>query len=173
MENVVSKVAVENKIYMIRGHRVMLDSDLAQLYGVKTKNLNKAARRNTKRFPEDFMFQLTLEESGSLRFQIGTSKEGRGGRRYLPLVFTEQGVAMLSSILNSERAIQVNIAIMRAFVRLRAILSMNRELAHKLYELEHKIEKHDADIQRIFEAIRQLMMPPPESPKRRIGFHPC
>jgi hypothetical protein len=118
------------------------------------------------------MFQLTCDEVRSLRFQFGTSKEGRGGRRYLPFVFTEQGVAMLSSVLKSRRAIQVNIIIMRAFVRLKNILSTHKELAHKLNELERKIEKHDEDICAIFEAIRQLMVPLPEPPKRRIGFHP-
>ncbi len=171
MKDLIPHEVVERKIYIIRGHRVMLDSELAQLYGVRTKNLNKAIKRNTERFPEDFMFQLTPDEFESLRFQIGTSKKGRGGRRYLPLVFTEQGVAMLSSVLQSKRAIQVNIAIMRAFVRLKTILSMHKELAHKLNELERKIEKHDEDICAIFEAIRQLMAPSPEPTKRRIGFH--
>jgi len=171
MSNLIPREVIENKIYFIRGHKVMLDSDLAVLYGVRTKNLNKAIKRNIERFPGDFMFRLTNDEARSLRFQFGTSKEGRGGRRYLPLVFTEQGVAMLSSVLQSRRAIQVNIAIMRAFVRLKNILSAHKELAHKLNELERKIEKHDEDICTIFEAIRQLMAPPPEPPKRRIGFH--
>jgi len=154
----------------------MLDVDLARLYGVPTKRLNEQVRRNIKRFPEDFMFQLTKNEYqnfksqfliSSLRSQFATSN--RGGRRYLPYAFTEQGVAMLSSVLKSERAIQVNIAIMRAFVKLREILSTHKELAHKLNELERKIEKHDAEIQAIFEAIRQLMKPPKSHP-RKIGF---
>ena len=148
----------------------MLDSDLALLYGVKTKNLNKAIKRNTERFPEDFMFQLTPDEFKSLRFQFGTSKKERGGRRYLPLVFTEQGVAMLSSVLQSKRAIQVNIAIMRAFVKLKQILATHKDIIQKLNELERKIEKHDVDICTIFEAIRQLMAPPPEKSRRMIGF---
>ena len=160
---------VEQKIYLIRGQRVMLDKDLAGLYEVSTKRLNEQVRRNISRFPADFMFQLTKDESSSLRSQIATLKRG-GHRKYLPYVFTEQGVAMLSSVINSERAIQVNIAIMRAFVKLRQMLSTNKELAHKLAQLEHRIEKHDTEIHAIFEAIRQLMAPP-DKPKRRIGFH--
>jgi len=171
MKEIVSLAVIEQKIFMMRGHRVMLDSDLSVLYKVTTFNLNKAVKRNFERFPHDFMFQLTPEEFKSLRFQFGMSKRGRGGRRYLPYAFTEQGVAMLSSVLRSKRAIQVNIAIMRAFVKLRRILSTHKELAHKLHELEKRIEKHDVEIQGIFEAIRQLMAPPPEPPKRKIGFH--
>ena len=145
----------------------MLDRDLARLYGIPTKSLNLAVKRNLNRFPEDFMFQLDKEENEYLRFQFETSK--RGGRRYLPYVFTEHGILMLSSVLNSERAVQVNIAIMRAFVKLRQILSTNKELAYKLKELEGKIEKHDEEIQAIFDAIKQLMTPPKKS-KREIGF---
>ncbi len=171
MSNLIPQEVIEKKIYLIGGRKVMLDNELAILYGVRTKNLNKAVKRNRERFPEDFMFQLTHDEIGSLRFQIGTSKKGKGGRRYLPFVFTEQGVAMLSSVLQSHRAIQVNIAIMRAFVRLKTVLAAHKELVHKLNELERKIEKHDKDICAIFEAISQLMAPPPEPPKRRIGFH--
>jgi phage regulator Rha-like protein len=145
----------------------MLDSDLAELYGVETFNLNKAVKRNIDRFPEDFMFQLSREEADSLRFQIGMSKKtGRGGRRYLPFVFTEQGVAMLSSVLNSKRAVQVNIEIMRAFVKLRQMLASNAELARKLEALE---KKYDAQFKVVFDAIRQLMSP--ALPKKsRIGF---
>ena len=172
MKELMPQEVIENKIYLIRGHKVMIDKDLAMLYGVKTKNLNKAITRNIERFPEDFMFQLTPDEFTSLRFQFGTSKKGRGGRRYLPYVFTQEGVAMLSGVLNSERAVQVNIAIMRAFVKLRQIISTHKELAHKLNELERKIERHDTEIQSIFEAIRQLMTPPPDKSKKRIGFHP-
>jgi phage regulator Rha-like protein len=143
---------------------------LAKLYGVTTFNLNKAVKRNIDRFPEDFMFQLTTDEAGALRFQIGMSKPGRrGGRRYFPYAFTEQGVAMLSSVLRSKRAVQVNIEIMRAFVRLRQILSSHKELARKLEELERKIGAHDEQIQAVFQAIRQLMTPP-EPKKRKIGF---
>jgi len=161
---------IERKIYLIRGEKVMLDSDLAELYGVMVKVLNQAVKRNIGRFPEDFMFQLTKEEDESLRSQIVTLKKGRGEhRKYLPNVFTEQGVAMLSSVLNSERAIQVNVVIMRTFVKLRAFLSANKELAHKLAELERKTVKHDEEIKVIFNAIRQLMVPP-ETKKGKIGF---
>jgi ORF6N domain len=159
---------IEHKIFMIRGHKVMLDKDLAMLYGVSVKRLNEQVRRNLKRFPDDFMFLLTRQEVVNLRSQFATSSWG--GRRYVPYAFTEQGVAMLSGILNSNRAIQVNIAIMRAFVKLRQILSMNKELAYKLAELERKVEKHDENIQAIFEAIRKLMAPPPIKPKPQIGF---
>lgn len=161
---------VERLIYLIRGHKVMLDSDLAELYGVTTFNLNKAVKRNQDRFPEDFCFQLSKEEHQALRFQIGISKAGRGGRRFLPYAFTEQGVAMLSSVLRSRRAVQVNIAIMRAFVKLRQMLASHKGLARKLAELERKLEGHDVQIHSLFEAIRQLMVPP-SLPRRRIGFH--
>ena len=171
MKEIIPQEVIETKIYLIRGQKVMIDSDLARLYGVSTKNLNKAVKRNMERFPEDFMLQLTLDEFKSLRFQFGTSKKGRGGRRHLPFAFMEQGVAMLSSVLQSRRAIQVNIVIMRVFVKLKQILSTHKDLVYKLNELERKIEKHDVEIQSIFEAIRQLMAPPPEPPKRRIGFH--
>lgn len=144
----------------------MLDSDLAELYGVETKVFNQAVKRNLRRFPADFMFRLTQEEIESLRSQFVTSNEGRGGRRYAPYVFTEQGVAMLSSVLNSERAIEVNIAIMRAFVKLREMLGTHKELAQKLAEME---KKYDAQFRVVFEAIRELMKPPPV-PTRKIGF---
>jgi hypothetical protein len=168
---------IEKKIFMSRGHKVMLDTDLAVLYGVQVKRLNEAVRRNIARFPEDFMVQLTPEEvqnlrsqfaTSSLRFQTGTSNYG--GRRYLPYVFTEQGVSMLSSVLNSERAIAVNIAIMRAFVRLRQMVSANKELAAKLAELESKVDTHDGQIRSVFEVIRKLMAPPPDTARRSIGF---
>jgi phage regulator Rha-like protein len=144
----------------------MLDNDLAKLYGVSTGRLNEQVRRNIKRFPSDFMFELTVEEDQVLRSQFAISKKGRGGRRYRPLAFTEQGVAMLSSVLNSERAIQVNIAIMRAFVRLRQILATHKALAKKLEEME---SKYDRQFRAVFEAIRELMTPP-EPRKRPIGF---
>jgi len=170
MNDVIPVEQVQEKIYLIRGHKVMLASDLSKLYLVQTFNLNKAVKRNIDRFPEDFMFQLTKEEADSLKFQIGMSKpSGRGGRRHHPYVFTEQGVAMLSSVLNSKRAIQVNIAIIRAFVKLREILSNHKELAHKLQELEKKIENQDGKIYTVFEAINRLMAPP-ERKKRKIGF---
>jgi hypothetical protein len=169
---------IERSILLIRGHKVMLDADLARLYGVETKALNRAVKRNLSRFPEDFMFQVTAEEFENLKCHIGTSNlksqfaisgSGWGGRRHPPYAFTEQGVAMLSSVLRSKRAVQVNIEIMRAFVRLRRILSSNKELARKLEDLERKIGAHDQQIQTIFQAIRQLMAPP-EPKKRKMGF---
>ncbi len=159
---------IELSILWIRGHRVMLDADLAMLYEVPTKALVQAVKRNIERFPSDFMFQLTPEEFAGLRSRFVTSnmETKRGGRRYPPYAFTEQGVAMLSSVLRSERAIQVNIEIMRAFVRLREMLASNAELARKLEELERK---YDAQFKVVFEAIRELMTPP-ETQRRRIGF---
>ncbi|MBI5477052.1 MAG: ORF6N domain-containing protein [Ignavibacteriales bacterium] len=159
---------IEQRIFLIRGQKVMLDRHLAELYGVHTMRLNEQVKRNIRRFPNDFMFQLTKEEDEALISQFAISK-GRGGYRKLPFAFTEQGVAMLSSVLHSDRAIDVNIAIMRAFVKLRQILATHKDLAHKLEELERKFETHDIQIKSVFEAIRQLMTPP-EKPKRRIGF---
>lgn len=147
----------------------MLDADLAELYGVETRVLIQAVKRNSSRFPGDFMFQLSVEEAKSLRSQSVISNKGRGGRRYLPFVFTEQGVAMLSSVLNSERAVEINIQIMRAFVRLREMIASNKDLARKLDALERKSESHDVHIRSLFEAIRQLMTPS-EPKKRKIGF---
>jgi len=188
-------IQVERSIYLIRGEKVMLDYDLAELYGVDTGALNRAVKRNRDRFPGDFMFQLDEDEwgrlrcqigistkgarasSAALRFQSGTSNKlapkgssglsGRGGRRYLPYAFTEQGVAMLSSVLRSTRAVQVNIAVMRTFVRLREMLLSNADLARKLSDLE---KKYDTQFKVVFDAIRELMTPP-ETPKRQIGFH--
>jgi ORF6N domain len=160
---------IARAILVVRGEKVMLDSDLAALYGVTTGNLNKAVSRNRGRFPSDFMFQLTVEEAEALIFQIGRSK-GRGGRRHRPYAFTEQGIAMLSSVLNSDRAIRVNIAIMRAFVKMRQMLETNRELAQKFSELEQRVGQHDEEIAAILETIRQLMAPR-EKPRREIGFH--
>jgi ORF6N domain len=159
---------IEKAILLIRGHKVMLAADLAELYVVTTFNLNKAVKRNLTRFPEDFMFQLTQEENERLTFQTGISKPaGRGGRRHLPYAFTEQGVAMLS-VLHSERAIEVNIAIMRAFVKLRELLASHKDLARKLDQMEQKLGKHDENFRIVFEAIRQLT-PPPEKPRKENG----
>jgi hypothetical protein len=156
---------IEQAILLIRSQKVMLDADLAALYEVQTKQLVRAVKRNVSRFPIDFMFQLTEDEFENLRCQIGTSSQW-GGRRYPPYAFTEQGVAMLSSVLRSERAVQVNIEIMRAFVRLRRILASHADLARKLESLERK---YDTQFKVVFDAIRQLMIPP--APKRRpIGF---
>lgn len=167
---------ITHSIILIRGQKVMLDIDLARLYGVETKTLNRAIRRNIDRFPEDFMFQLTTQEyadlrrhlgSSNLRYQIGTSSWG--GRRHLPYAFTEQGVAMLSSVLRSKRAVQVNVEIMRAFVRLRQMLATHAGLARKLSALE---KRYDAQFRVVFDAIRGLMTPPEPKKKRPIGFAP-
>ncbi len=160
---------IEQQIFLIRGQKVMLDVHLARLYGVPTKRLKEQVRRNRQRFPGDFLFRLTGEEFLNLRSHFATSRNEHGGTRYLPFAFTEQGVAMLSSVLNSERAIQVNIAVMRAFVKIREFLSTHKDLALKLEQLEQKYETHDKKIKAVFEAIRQLMAPP-KKPKYRIGF---
>jgi len=164
---------VERRIVLLRGQKVMLDRDLAELYEVETKMLNRAVKRNLERFPDDFMFQLTAEEIDHLRYQNGTSNlrsqigtSRWGGRRYFPYAFTEQGVAMLSSVLRSKRAVMVNIEIMRAFVRLRQILGAHADLARKLAALERK---YDSQFKAVFDAIRELMTPPPAK-KRPIGF---
>ncbi len=164
---------IEHAILILRGRKVMLDADLAQLYGVKTRVLVQAVKRNAARFPEDFMFQLTPDESQNLRSQFVTSSlrfqsgpASWGGRRYRPYAFTEQGVAMLSSVLRSNRAMRVNIEIMRTFVRLREILATHKDLARKLEELE---KRYDAQFRVVFDAIRQLMSPLAK-PRRHIGF---
>ena len=163
---------IESRIFLIRGHKVILDVDLATLYEVETRALNQAVKRNRERFPEDFMFQLTTAEADALRSQIVMSNTGRrGGRRYLPYAFTEQGVAMLSSVLTSTRAIEVNIAIMRTFVRLRQLLATHEELAHQLEQLRWRQEEQEGRVQYVFEAIQQLIEAPVEvPPKRRIGL---
>jgi hypothetical protein len=177
VSGVVASSVIDRLIREIRDERVMLDSDLARLYGVETKALNRAVRRNPGRFPPDFMFRLTDAEfeelrrqSGpsALRFQSDTLKPGRGQhRKYLPYVFTEQGVAMLSSVLRSERAVQVNVEIMRTFVRLRQMAITHADLARRLAELE---ARYDARFKAVFDVIRKLMEPPPENPRPRIGF---
>lgn len=166
---VISVIGVEQRIFYIRGQKVLLDFDLADLYRVETKQLKRAVRRNLPRFPGDFMFKLTKKEYRSLRRQVGTLKRGQHAK-YLPYAFTEQGIAMLSTVLNSERAIQVNIAIMRAFVKLREVLATHKELADRLAELERRMDKKDREIMAVFEAIRELMTPPPDPPKNPIGF---
>ncbi len=160
-------VSIEQGIRLIRGQKVLLDDDLARLYGVSVKRLNEQVRRNIARFPEDFMFQLQTGESDSLRSQFATLKKGRGAhRKYSPTAFTEQGVAMLSSVLRSPRAVQVNVEIMRAFVRLRRMLESNADLSRKLDALERK---YDGQFRAVFEAIRELMTPA-RKPGKRIGF---
>lgn len=151
-------------VYLMRGQKVMLDSDLAQLYQVETKNLNKAVKRNARRFSSDFVFQLSKQEDEALRFQIGTSKDGRGGRRTPPYAFTEQGIAMLSSVLRSDRAADINVAIMRTFVRLREMLSTNEDLARK-------VAHHDRQIALLFDHVGKLLVPP-KSRKHPIGYIP-
>jgi hypothetical protein len=186
----VSVQLIERRIYLIRGQKVMVDSDVAELYGVTTKRLNQQVTRNKNRFPVDFMFQLTREEADSLRLQFATSNVetpellgksenlrsqfaisniGRGGRRYLPRAFTEQGVAMLSSVLNSEQAIEVNIAIMRAFVRLRQMLETNEELNRKFAAVIRKLSTHDKYFRVVFDELKKLREKPPPS-GRQIGF---
>lgn len=158
---------IERSILFVRGQKVILDRDLAQLYGVETRVLNQAVRRNIRRFPPDFMFQMNPEEFSKWKSQIVMSKKERMGLRRRPLVFTEQGVAMLSSVLGSDRAIDVNIAIMRAFVRLREMMATHKELSQKIEELE---KKYDAQFRAVFDAIRELLQPAPIPSKRRIGF---
>ena len=161
--------AIEKRIFVIRERQVMLDEDLADLYGVQTKRLVEQVKRNLERFPEDFMFQLSKDEAAALRSQIATSNVGRGGRRYAPYVFTEQGVAMLSSVLRSKTAIAVNIEIMRAFVELRRVASSYALIEKRLEQIERGMGVHDEQLEQIFNALRQLIAPPPQ-PKRPVGF---
>lgn len=170
----VAEEAITGKIHEIRGRRVMLDRDLAELYSVETKHLKRQVKRNIQRFPPDFMYVLTAKEWSGLRYRSGTSKEvsatGRGGSRVLPMVFTEQGIAMLSSVLNSDRAIQVNIRIIRVFTRMRELLAAHQDILHKLEHIEQKMAAHDEDIGTLFEHIRELLTPVPKVPRQRIGY---
>jgi hypothetical protein len=165
--------AIEKRIFVVRERQVMLDEDLADLYGVETKRLVEQVKRNLERFPEDFMFQLRKDEAAALRSQIATSNTGRGGRRYAPYVFTEQGVAMLSSVLRSKTAIAVNIEIMRAFVELRRIAGSYAALRERLEglgrEMTSRLDQHDEQLGQVFRALHQLITPP-EKPKRKVGF---
>ncbi len=168
MKDLIPQETIEQRIFLIRNQKVMIDRDLAELYGVETKHLNRQVKRNIQRFPEEFMFQLTIKERNQLvtichRFK--TMKHSSSP----PYAFTEHGVAMLASVLKSDRAVKISINIIKAFVKLREMLSTHKELAHKLAQLERKIEKHDEEIKLIFDAIRQLMTPP-EPKRRRIGF---
>ena len=162
-QNIIPIERIASRIYLIRGEKVMLDSDLAEMYEVTTAALNQAVKRNIDRFPDDFMFQLNELELESLISQSVISNDGRGGRRKLPWVFTEHGVAMLSSVLRSKRAVQVNIAIVRAFIKIRQILASNRDLARK-------VEQHDRQIKTLFDAVQNLLMPPDPPKKNPIGF---
>jgi phage regulator Rha-like protein len=162
-------VRVESLVRSIRGERVILDSDLARIYGVSTKRLNEQVRRNIGRFPRDFMIRLTSKEHARLRSQNATSNIGRGGRRYIPFSFTEHGAIMAANVLNSKRALQISVYVVRAFVQLRGTLRANKELGRWLQELERRVEKHDGEIHAIFETIRRLMIVP-EKPRRQMGF---
>lgn len=170
---VASAELIERRIHIVRGQRVMLDSDLAELYGVPTKRLNEQVQRNAERFPEDFAFQLTPQEVVDLKSQFATSNTGRGGRRYLPWAFTEHGIAMLSGVLNSPLAIQMNLQIIRTFVRLRRLLSTPGELVSQLQQLAETVQLHDRQIKVITDVLTKLMEPPPDPPKKgRTGFQP-
>jgi hypothetical protein len=162
--------AIQNRILLIRGQRVMMDYDLAALYGVTTARLNEQVRRNIERFPEDFVFQLGKQEFAALMSQFATSNVGRGGRRKLPFAFTEHGAIMAASVLSSPRAVEVSVYVVRAFVRLRELLASNKELAKKLDELERKLSSHDRTIVQLVNAIRDLMAPPERKKNRPIGF---
>jgi hypothetical protein len=163
---------IERRIYILRGHKVMLDADLAALYQVPTKGFNQAVQRNLDRFPEDFMFRLTSEEASALRSQFVTLEKGRGRYpKYAPYAFTEHGVAMLSSVLRSKRAVQMNILIIRAFVKLRELLATHKDLARKIEDLERLQKEHGQQLAVVYDVVKQLINPPPK-PKRRMGFHP-
>jgi ORF6N domain-containing protein len=161
--------AVESRILFLRQQRVILDADIAELYGVPVRILNQQIKRNRERFPSDFVFQLTPKEQQNLRSQSVISTGSHGGRRYLPYAFTEHGAIMAATVLNSERAVEMSVFVVRAFVRLRGMLATNRKLAGKIYELENRLDTHDSTIQDLIEAIKELMTPP-DPPRKRIGF---
>ncbi len=161
-----------NKIYLFRNQKVMLDRDLAELYGVETKRLKEAVKRNIERFPEDFMFEMSKEEFQDWRSQFATSNSDLMGLRHAPFCFTEQGVAMLSSVLNSKQAIDVNIHIIRVFTKMREMLFTHKDILLKLEQLETQVVKHNDDIEVIFTALKQLLNPPPTPPRKRIGYKP-
>jgi hypothetical protein len=170
---IVADEAIISKIYLVRGQKVMMDRDLAELYGVETKQLKRQVKRNIDRFPEDFMFELNEEEFQNWRRQFGTSNSNEGdkmGLRYAPFVFTEQGVAMLSSVLSSERAIKVNIQIMRTYTKMREMMLTNQEILLKLEQMERKVTGHDESIQAIFNYLKQLLIPVEQANRERIGF---
>jgi phage regulator Rha-like protein len=164
-----SAFSVESRILFLRRKRVILDADIAELYGVPVKVLNQQIKRNRERFPADFVFRLTAKEHQGLRSQIVTSKKSRGGRRYAPYAFTEHGAIMAATVLNSERAVEMSVFVVRAFVRLRERLASNRKLAGKIDELEDRLDTHDSTIQDLIEAIKELMTPE-DPPRKRIGF---
>ena len=166
---IVAARKVESRILVLRGHRVILDADLAELYGVQVRHLNQQVKRNAKRFPLAFRFQLSAREFKILRSQNVISSEGHGGARYRPYAFTEHGAIMAATVLNSERAIEMSVFVVRAFVRMRRAIAANRHILAKLAEVERRLESHDADIQDLMDAIRELINPP-DPPRRRIGF---
>jgi ORF6N domain len=170
MDAIVPLEIIENTIYLIRGGKVILDSELARLYGVETRRLNEQVRRNGSRFPNDFMFQLTQDEFEDLKSHFATSRSSWGGRRKLPLAFTEHGAIMAASVLNTPLAVEMSVFVVRAFVRLRSLLATHKDMALKVAELEKKLVTHDEHIRAIIEAIKQLMATPPEANKRKIGF---
>jgi hypothetical protein len=170
-EKALAQNSIDHQIVLVRGQKVLLDSDLAALYAVEPRALNQAVKRNEERFPPDFVFQLTAEEHEALRSQTVTSKSSRGGRRYAPYAFTEHGAIMAASVLNSPRAVEMSIYVVRAFLRLREALATHKALAAKLAELEQRLETTDHKIVEIIEAIHMLAMPP-DKPARRIGFRP-
>jgi phage regulator Rha-like protein len=169
IQNLTVSDVIDEKIYQIRDQKVMLDSDLAEVYQVETKMLNRAVKRNIERFPEDFMFQLTEEETASMRFQIGTSKKGRGGRRYLPYAFTEHGAVMLASVLNSPTAIEASIKVVRAFVKMRSILALHKDLSERLEKLEKVTNEHDQNFAVVSQLFREVFNDP-KYLKGKIGF---
>ena len=171
MSNAKKSSAIAPRIFTIRDESVVLDSDLALLYGVATKAFNKAVRRNAKRFPPDFAFQVNAQELADLRFQIGTSSS-HGGRRYRPWVFTEHGAIMAATILNSKRAVAMSVYVVRAFVKLRRELLADATLDARLQEIEKTLLSHDAALRDVYQKLRPLLLPPPDKPKRQIGFHP-
>jgi phage regulator Rha-like protein len=168
--NTALTVQVGSVIHKIRGQRVILDSDLARIYGVETKILNKAVNRNRRRFPEDFGFRLTAEAFSALRFQIGTSKKGRGGRRYPPMAFTEHGAIMVATVLNSPTAVDMSVFVVRAFVRMREELASRRDMEKRLKQIEKILLVHDNQLRELLDEIRPLLLPPPEEQKKQIGF---
>lgn len=161
--------SVQSRILFLRRRRIILDVDLAELYGVGVKRLNEQVKRNRQRFPSDFMFRLALTEQRALRSHFATSNNGRGGRRYSPYAFTEHGAIMAATVLNSERAVQMSVYVVRAFVHLREMLAANRQIAAKIAELEDRLDDHEDSLRNVLEAIRELVTPP-ENPRRRIGF---
>lgn len=163
------QLPIESRIVVLRRNKIILDTDLAELYGVSVKRLNEQVKRNRERFPPDFMFRLTAKEHQSLRSQNATSKTGRGGRRFLPYAFTEHGAIMAATVLNSQRAVEMSVFVVRAFVRVREMLAHNPQIAAKIEELENRLDKHDTDLQEIVEAIKELMVPP-EGSRGKIGF---